>query len=67
MIGAVPLHEPGSVTADELIAHVKSRTAGYKAPRHILVVDDVGRFANGKADYAGARQRLLDELSANPA
>ncbi len=62
----VALHEPGSVTRDELIAHVKSRIAGYKAPRHLLVVDDVGRFANGKADYAGVRRRLLDQLPANP-
>jgi fatty-acyl-CoA synthase len=62
----VALHEPGSVTRDELIAHVKSRIAGYKAPRHLLVVDDVGRFANGKADYAGVRRRLLEQLPANP-
>jgi len=25
----------------------------------VLIVDDVGRSPNGKADYAGARRRLL--------
>ena len=53
-----------NVTADDLIAHVKQRIAGYKAPRHVLIVDDVGRAPNGKADYAGTRGRLLDHLSA---
>ncbi|HAS12311.1 MAG TPA: acyl-CoA synthetase [Acidimicrobiaceae bacterium] len=52
------------VTADDLIVHVKGRIAGYKAPKHVLIVDDVERSPNGKADYAGARRRLLDHLSA---
>jgi 3-oxocholest-4-en-26-oate---CoA ligase len=34
-----------------MIAHVKARLARYKAPRKILVVDSLGRAANGKADY----------------
>ncbi|HEX5367085.1 MAG TPA: AMP-binding protein [Acidimicrobiales bacterium] len=63
----VSLHDPSAVTPAELAAHVKSRLAGYKAPRHLLVVDDVGRFTNGKADYAGARRRLLQQLSTEPA
>ena len=59
---AVELHEGATATPEELIAHVKGRLAGYKAPRHVLVVDGIGRAANGKADYAGVRQRLLDSL-----
>ncbi len=60
----VELHHGSSVTPGELIAHVKQRLAGYKAPRHVLIVDDVGRSPNGKADYAGARRRLLEHLAA---
>ena len=41
---------------------MKSCIAGYKAPSTSLLVDSIGRAANGKADYAGARQRLLDPL-----
>ena len=66
-VGAVvALVDGSSATPQELIEHVKTRIAGYKAPKHLLVVDDVGRAANGKADYAGARRRLLDHLSTVP-
>jgi acyl-CoA synthetase (AMP-forming)/AMP-acid ligase II len=34
-----------------VIAHVKARLARYKAPRCILVVDSLGRAANGKVSY----------------
>ncbi len=40
-----------------LVAHVKGRLASYKAPRHVLVVETIGRAANGKADYEGLRAR----------
>jgi acyl-CoA synthetase (AMP-forming)/AMP-acid ligase II len=64
-VGAVvSLAGDDRVTSDELIVHVKGRIAGYKAPRHVLIVDDVERGPNGKADYAGARRRLLHHLSA---
>ena len=45
-----------------VIAHVKARLARYKAPRRILVVDSLGRAANGKADY-----RLWAEQAASTA
>jgi acyl-CoA synthetase (AMP-forming)/AMP-acid ligase II len=35
----------------ELIGHVKSKIAAYKAPKRILAVDAIGRAANGKLDY----------------
>ena len=51
-ISAVVEPQPGAVLEPEdLVAHVKSRLAGYKAPRHVLVVETIGRAANGKADY----------------
>ncbi len=37
--------------SDELIAHVKSQLAGYKAPRTVLPVDSLTRAPNGKVDY----------------
>jgi fatty-acyl-CoA synthase len=58
----VELRDGATASVEELIAHVKSCIAGYKAPKHLLLVDSIGRAANGKADYAGARQRLLDSL-----
>jgi 3-oxocholest-4-en-26-oate---CoA ligase len=39
----------------ELVAHCKARLAGYKAPKHLVVVDRVERSPSGKADYRWAR------------
>ena len=44
---------------DELIAHVKSLLSGYKAPRHVLIVDSVARAPNGKLDYKIVKERAL--------
>jgi fatty-acyl-CoA synthase len=41
---------------EELVAHVKERLASFKAPRHVLIVDSVGRAPNGKADYPRVRR-----------
>jgi len=38
-----------------LIAFVRPRLAAYKAPRQVIVVDEVRRAPNGKADYQWAR------------
>jgi acyl-CoA synthetase (AMP-forming)/AMP-acid ligase II len=35
---------------------VRGLIAGYKVPRTIWLVDDIGRTAAGKADYAWARE-----------
>jgi acyl-CoA synthetase (AMP-forming)/AMP-acid ligase II len=40
-----------TVDEAELINHVKTTLAGYKAPKRIVVVDSIGRAANGKLDY----------------
>jgi fatty-acyl-CoA synthase len=39
----------------ELVAHVRQHLAGYKAPKRIMLVPEVPRAPNGKADYATAR------------
>jgi fatty-acyl-CoA synthase len=48
----------------ELAAHVKGALADYKAPRHLVLVDSVGRAPNGKVDYKAAKARALAELGA---
>ncbi len=35
----------------EIIAHVKTQLAAYKAPRRVFTVDSLTRAANGKIDY----------------
>jgi acyl-CoA synthetase (AMP-forming)/AMP-acid ligase II len=46
----------------ELIEHVKGRLARYKAPRHVIGVESVGRAPNGKADYPATRALVLERL-----
>ena len=46
----------------DVIAHVKTQLARYKAPKRVVFVKEVPRAPNGKADYAAARQYARDAL-----
>ncbi len=52
-ICAIVEPEPGAAVADlaTLAELTKSRLAGYKAPRELVVVDTIGRAPSGKVDY----------------
>ena len=56
---AVEPSEGRTIDAAVLIAHVCNHLARHKAPRHIMSVASIGRAANGKADYAATRRRLV--------
>ncbi|MFN7150518.1 MAG: AMP-binding enzyme, partial [Microthrixaceae bacterium] len=62
-ITAVVELAPGeTVDAQELIAHVKGCLAAYKAPKHVVFVDTIGRAPNGKVDYKKAGSIARTEL-----
>ena len=42
---------------DELREHCRSRIAGYKIPRQLLLVAEVPRLPNGKPDYRSAKEQ----------
>ena len=46
----------------DLVAFVKHRLAGYKAPKHVVAVDEVYRSPSGKADFQRTRQAALEAL-----
>ena len=50
-------------TLAELTAHVTAQLAAYKAPRNVVVVDSIGRAANGKVDYKRLKGLASDELA----
>jgi fatty-acyl-CoA synthase len=54
---AVVSTDGGALSEADLIAHVKTRIADYKAPRRAVFVDQVYRSPSGKADYRWARER----------
>ncbi|HEV3225723.1 MAG TPA: acyl-CoA synthetase [Acidimicrobiales bacterium] len=62
-ITAVVEAAPGStVDESDVITHVKSKLAAYKAPKRVVVVDSIERAPNGKVDYKGVRARALEAL-----
>jgi 3-oxocholest-4-en-26-oate---CoA ligase len=51
------------VDEDEIRAHCKEQgLSGYKIPRRVVTLDDMGRAPNGKADYKMLRSRAATEL-----
>jgi fatty-acyl-CoA synthase len=61
-ICAVVEAEGATPTLGELHDHVKSRLAAYKAPRHLVVVDTIGRAPNGKVDYRRLKEVAVERL-----
>ena len=55
IVALVQLEDGATLDEAALIAHVKTRLAGYKAPKQIFAVATLGRAANGKLDYKGLR------------
>jgi fatty-acyl-CoA synthase len=59
----VSTHPPG-VAAQTLIDLVKQELASYKAPKHVVFVDEVYRSPSGKADFKRTRDVALAALGA---
>ena len=65
-VSAVVELQPGQgLSLDEVATHARSHLAGHKVPRHLIVVETIGRGPNGKADYQRLRQ-LARERVTNP-
>lgn len=57
--------QPGCTINDAaLIEFARTRLAGYKMPRQLVVVETVQRAANGKADYKWAKAIALEHVAA---
>ena len=64
LIGVIALADP--VVLQQLRDHVKGRLAAYKAPRHVVIVDEVKRGPNGKADYRWATDIATSAVAESP-
>ena len=60
--GVVEAEAGATPTLSVLNEHVKSALAAYKAPRHIVVIDTIGRAPNGKVDYKRLKAYAMKEL-----
>ena len=54
---------PGDIDEVETIEFVRARLARFKAPRHVVVVDTIGRSPAGKVDYRGMRAMAADRVA----
>ncbi|MFK7898736.1 MAG: AMP-binding protein [Myxococcota bacterium] len=61
IVGVVQMRD-AQVSDAELIQSVKESLAGYKAPKHIVRVEELKRHANGKSNYRWATQTANDAL-----
>lgn len=61
---AVELRAEASATEDEIIDHVRSLLARYKAPRRVRFVESIGRAPTGKVDYRRHRAEMAAWASA---
>jgi 3-oxocholest-4-en-26-oate---CoA ligase len=52
-----------AVTLDMLAEHARTALAGYKVPRHLIVVDEVERTPAGKPNYRWAKEKATATLS----
>ena len=46
----------------ELVQWVRARLAAYKAPRHVLGIETIGRSPSGKVDYRRLKQYAADSV-----
>jgi acyl-CoA synthetase (AMP-forming)/AMP-acid ligase II len=65
-VAAVVQSRPGAaLTLDDVQAHARAELAGYKVPRDLVLVDEIRRGANGKPDYAWAKEHARAELTSS--
>jgi fatty-acyl-CoA synthase len=62
---AAVVERVGNVTADELVAHVGTRLAGYKKPRHIMFRSSLDRTPTGKIDVGRLRGEIIADRGAS--
>jgi fatty-acyl-CoA synthase len=59
----VVLREPGAVSGQELMDTVGKHLAGYKKPRHVVLVDSLRRGPNSKLDLGWARELARERVA----
>jgi acyl-CoA synthetase (AMP-forming)/AMP-acid ligase II len=60
VVAVLSLKAERALDEDSLMAFARTRVAGYKLPRKLLVTATVPRAPNGKADYKGAKAIALE-------
>jgi len=62
VVAVASLREGHDTDPTTLIEYTREHLATYKAPRHFILVEQVRRAPNGKADYKWAKATAIAEL-----
>jgi fatty-acyl-CoA synthase len=65
-VTAVVAPDEGASVDAATVLQGSSQLARFKRPRHVVVVDEVRRGPNGKADYAWAKETAQAAVDATP-
>ncbi len=60
VVAAVVLKQGGAVTPEAVIAHCRSTLAGFKTPKHVVILDSLPKNPSGKILKRDLRQRYGD-------
>jgi acyl-CoA synthetase (AMP-forming)/AMP-acid ligase II len=64
VVALVAPHDGAELTHDALHAHCTAQLARFKAPKAFIVVEQVRRLGNGKADYRWAKTTATQSVAA---
>lgn len=64
IVAVVSANDANGIDEPALLEYLRTKLAGYKMPRQLIIVETVERAANGKADYKWAKQTALDAQAA---
>ena len=59
-MAAVVPKPAASLTPEEVIAHCRAQLAGFKTPKHVVVVDSLPKNPSGKLLKRDLRERYAD-------
>jgi fatty-acyl-CoA synthase len=62
VVAVASLRDGAQADPTMLMEYTREHLASYKAPRHVVLVEQVRRAPNGKADYKWAKATALEEL-----
>jgi len=67
VVATVVLHPGATLTADDVVTHVRAHLAGYKKPRHVVFLDELPRTAASRQVHKPLlREMVLARLAAMP-
>jgi 3-oxocholest-4-en-26-oate---CoA ligase len=67
VVAVVQPRDGAAPQLDELDVHVREHVAGYKAPRDVVLVDEIVRSPSGKPDYRWAKAIAAERLGTGAA